>query len=59
MFNVQRMQQIDGNETKTRNMGYEIEVIKMNLESAAKLKDINELSKKLGEYAPLHSLRDM
>ena len=36
MFTVQKLQKIDAMETKNRNLGFEIEVIKMNMESVAK-----------------------
>jgi len=40
-------------------MGYEIEVLKMNLEGTAKIQEIDEIQKKFQDYAPLYALKEI
>lgn len=47
MFSQQRLTQIDQTENKVRNMSYDVEVLKMQIDSSARNSDLEELNRKL------------
>lgn len=59
MFSVQKLQQIDQSEQKMRNVGYEVEVLKMNMETVVKKRDLDQVYHKMQDYAPLKMIKDM
>jgi hypothetical protein len=40
-------------------MDYQVQVLKMNLESAAKGSQIEEVNKRMGEYATINMVKDI
>lgn len=50
---------MDGLATKLRNLTYEVQVTKMNLENMASKNDVDEVSRNLIQYAPLQQIKDL
>ena len=53
MFSLQKLQSIDEGHKTLRNLGYEIEVMKLNLEGACTKTELAEFEKKFAEFTPL------
>ena len=56
MFSVAKLQQLDGYEQKFRNLSYEVQVAKMNMDSFANKTELDKLGLKLQDYATLKSI---
>lgn len=51
------MQQIDQAEQAVRKMGYEVELLNLQMDTTAKMADIEKLQSKFNEYTPLSTMR--
>ena len=52
-FSVQKLQLIDQRENKVRNLTYEMEVTKMNMDSYAAKSELTKLTKSFDQYAQI------
>ena len=59
MFSLQKLQQIDEGHKSLRNLGYEVEVMKLNLEGTCSKTDLAELGKRFGEFTPLWLFKEL
>ena len=59
MFSLQKLQQIDEGHKTLRNLGYEIEVMKLNLDGACTKTELAELEKKFAEFTPLWLFKEL
>ena len=59
VWSMNRKEEMDGMVGKLKNAEYEIELMKMDVETYAKKTDIDRISSKFFEYAPISAFREL